>query len=115
MGNCHRLLTQAVETNLTESTSQRLPKSGGNHATGSAVDFNRTAKVPVDISRKSGGLITKEELADFLGLTGRTVENLQRQGLPFYRIGPRRNRYDLKAVIAWLERNCRVSVVGGGR
>jgi phage terminase Nu1 subunit (DNA packaging protein) len=58
-------------------------------------------------------LLTKEQLSAFLGVTQRTVENLQRKGLPFYRIGPRRNRYDPKSVAAWLDRSCRVTVVGG--
>lgn len=102
-----------MKANASEKTGAATGQSGGNHHTESAVDFDRTAKVSVDVARKSGGLITKGELAEFLGLTGRTVENLQKQGLPFYRIGPRRNRYDLKAVTAWLERNCRVTVVGG--
>ncbi len=53
-------------------------------------------------------LLTKRALASFLGVTPRTVEIYQRQGLPFYRLGPRRNRYDLAAVRSWLERRCRV-------
>lgn len=52
-------------------------------------------------------LLEKEQLAAFLGVTQRTVENLQRRGLPFYRLGPRRNRYDLAAVRAWLDHSCR--------
>jgi hypothetical protein len=61
----------------------------------------------------TSGLLTKSDIAKFLGVTERTVENLQRRGLPFYRLGPRRNRYDPKSVAAWLDRSCRVTVVGG--
>lgn len=53
-------------------------------------------------------LLTKREVAGFLRVTVRTVENYQRQGLPFLRLGPRRNRYDLKTVRRWLEQRCRV-------
>jgi hypothetical protein len=53
-------------------------------------------------------LLTKRGLAEFLGVTVRTVETYQRRGLPYFRLGPRRNRYDLVMVRQWLERNCRV-------
>lgn len=53
-------------------------------------------------------LLSKTELALFLGVTGRTVEEYQRRGLPYFRLSARRNRYDLTAVRAWLERHCRV-------
>lgn len=49
-------------------------------------------------------LLTKRELAVFIGLTPRTIELYQRRGLPFYRVGRRRNRYDLLAVRRWLRR-----------
>ena len=47
-------------------------------------------------------LLTKHDLAKFLGVTTRTVEAYQRDGLPFYRLSARRNRYDLVAVKRWL-------------
>jgi phage terminase Nu1 subunit (DNA packaging protein) len=53
-------------------------------------------------------LLSKQELARYLGVTGRTVEEYQRRGLPYFRLSARRNRYDLMAVRAWLERQCRV-------
>lgn len=53
-------------------------------------------------------LLTKRDLAAFLGVTPRTIELHQRRGLPFYRLGPRRNRYDLAAVRRWLNQQCRV-------
>ena len=56
----------------------------------------------------SDHLLSKAELARYLGVTGRTVEEYQRRGLPYFRLSARRNRYDLTAVRAWLERQCRV-------
>ena len=52
-------------------------------------------------------LHSKVEIAAFLGVTQRTVEAYQRLGLPFFKLGPRRNRYDLLAVRGWLESHCR--------
>ena len=54
-------------------------------------------------ARETSRLVTKREVADFLPVTPRTVETYQRQGLPHFRLGPRRNRYDLLAVRKWLE------------
>lgn len=48
-------------------------------------------------------------MASFLKITPRSVENLHRRGLPFYRLGSRRNRYDKAAVLAWLQRTCAVT------
>jgi hypothetical protein len=48
-------------------------------------------------------LLTKRDLARYLGVTPRTVETYQRHGPPFFRLGSRRNRYDLAAVRRWLE------------
>ena len=56
----------------------------------------------------SDHLLSKRELARFLGITGRTVEEYQRRGLPYFRLSARRNRYDLTAVRAWIERHCQV-------
>ncbi len=66
----------------------------------------------VEAAAETSSLLTKRALATFLGVTPRTVEIYQRQGLPFYRLGPRRNRYDLGAVRSWLERRCRVERIG---
>jgi phage terminase Nu1 subunit (DNA packaging protein) len=54
-------------------------------------------------------LLTKHDLAKFLGVTPRTVEVYQRHGLPFYRLSARRNRYDLVAVKKWLDDRSRHS------
>ena len=69
--------------------------------------------IPGEISQAGGGrLLTKRNLAEYLGVSVRTVESYQRQGLPYFRLGPRRNRYDLLAVREWLERRCRVVRLG---
>ena len=52
-------------------------------------------------------LLSKKDLAGYLGVTVRTVEEYQRRGLPYFRLSARRNRYDLMAVRAWLSRKCR--------
>lgn len=54
------------------------------------------------------GLVTKRQVAAYLNLTTRSVENLHKQGLPYFRLGARRNRYDLAAVKTWLDRSCRI-------
>jgi|GEM_PF-3103003 len=53
-------------------------------------------------------LLSKKQLAGYLGVTGRTVGEYQRRGLPYFRLSARRNRYDLMAVRAGLERQCLV-------
>ncbi len=58
------------------------------------------------------GFVSKAVVARFLGLTPRTVENLHTRGLPHFKFGPRRNRYDLAEVKAWAERECRVVRMG---
>lgn len=67
----------------------------------------------VNATPSTGELLTKMQVAQFLGVTPRTVENFQKRGLPFFRLGARRNRFDLAAVRAWLDRNCKVSRVDG--
>lgn len=60
----------------------------------------------------AAALLRKHQLAEFLQLTPRTVENLHQRGLPHFRIGPRRNRYDKAAVLTWLDRTSRVGRSG---
>ncbi|MBL9138925.1 MAG: hypothetical protein JNK85_23855 [Verrucomicrobiales bacterium] len=57
-------------------------------------------------------LLSKREIAAYLRVTTRTVEIYQRLGLPFFRLGPRRNRYDLATVRDWLQRHCRRGLTG---
>jgi|GEM_PF-6635418 len=42
----------------------------------------------------AGRLFNKAEVAQFLGVTPRTIENLTRRGLPHYKLGSRRNCFD---------------------
>ncbi|MGE3312218.1 MAG: DNA-binding protein [Limisphaerales bacterium] len=63
---------------------------------------------PAGQSCAASALLSKRALAVYLGVTPRTIEVYQNKGLPYYRLGPRRNRYDIGAVRAWLERSCRV-------
>jgi len=53
------------------------------------------------------GVVGKRVAAAFLGVTTRTVENLQRQGMPFYRISSRRNGYLIDEIKDWLMRSRR--------
>ena len=53
------------------------------------------------------GLLTKRELAERLRLTPRTVENMMAAGLPYYRLGSRRSRFDWSQVKEYLDENCR--------
>ncbi|MBL9138513.1 MAG: hypothetical protein JNK85_21775 [Verrucomicrobiales bacterium] len=66
----------------------------------------------VGATGSQSGLMTKRALANFLGVSTRTIEVYQQRGLPYYRLGPRRNRYDLGAVRAWLEHHCRAVRIG---
>jgi excisionase family DNA binding protein len=53
---------------------------------------------------------TKKDVAEFLGVTVRTVEAMMvRSGLPFYRLGTRRVRFRLSDVLKWMDERNRVS------
>ena len=47
-------------------------------------------------------LKTKAQVATFLQVTSRTVEKYHTQGLPHFKLGPRRTRYRLQDVMHWL-------------
>ena len=47
-------------------------------------------------------LLLKPELAEYLHVTERTIENQEKKGLPSVRIG-KSVRYDLSDVLAWLK------------
>lgn len=52
---------------------------------------------------------TKDDVAQFLGVTARTVNNLMiHKGLPHYRIGARRVRFRLSEILEWLQSHDRV-------
>ena len=52
---------------------------------------------------------TKKDVANFLGVTVRTVESLMAHShLPYYRLGTRRVRFRLCDVLAWMEERNRI-------
>lgn len=59
-------------------------------------------------------ILTKEQLADLLQVSRRTIENLQQKGLPYIALGPRRNRYLRAEVMAWMRDEYQVRRMGAG-
>lgn len=55
------------------------------------------------------GLVDKKVTAEFLGVSRKTVEKLQREGLPYYKLGSRRNGYLIEEVKAWLTASRKVA------
>ncbi len=51
---------------------------------------------------------TKKQVAEFIGLSVRTVDSYLALGLPHLKLGKRRCRFDLAEVKAWLNDNFRV-------
>lgn len=47
-------------------------------------------------------LLTKEELAKLLKVSGRTIENWERAGLPSYKLSPKVRRYKWTEVWTWI-------------
>jgi len=68
------------------------------------LERNKTAKPATNAPEP---LLTKKEIAAFLQLTPRSIENWQNKGLPHFRLGARRCRFRLADVVAFLESNCR--------
>lgn len=50
-------------------------------------------------------MLTTEELAAALRISGRQVQRLRAAGLPYLSVGARRVRYDLPACQTWLQAN----------
>jgi len=50
-----------------------------------------------------GEILTKKELADTLKVTEKTVDNLRKKGLPFFKVG-NNIRFDKNKVLSWLEK-----------
>ena len=72
----HKRLREALESNLPEKESQKLPKR----------------------------LLTRNEVADFLQVSTRTVDRMCEDGLlKFSKLGPRYIRFNLDDVLAALE------------
>lgn len=52
---------------------------------------------------------TKKDVAEFLGISVRSVENMMTESqLPFYRLGTRRVRFRLADVLEWMEEKNKV-------
>jgi excisionase family DNA binding protein len=64
---------------------------------------------PAVTTATANTLATKREVAAFLRVTPRTVENWLHRGLPHFRLGSRRTRFKLSDVEAFLAENCRVN------
>ena len=52
---------------------------------------------------KSNPLLSTTELAQQIGVCARTVARWRAEGLPYLRLSAISYRYDLRAVMAWLE------------
>lgn len=48
-------------------------------------------------------ILTKKELAEFLKVSEKTIDNLRKNGLPFFRVG-NNIRFDKEKVLNWLEK-----------
>jgi hypothetical protein len=57
---------------------------------------------PVGNAFETHGLVDKKVTAAFLGVSEKTVEKLQREGLPYYKLSPRRNGYFIPEIKEWL-------------
>jgi len=51
---------------------------------------------------------TKKQVAEFLGLSVRTVDTYLQKGLPHVKLGKRRCRFDLAEVKLWVNEHFRV-------
>lgn len=49
------------------------------------------------------GFVSKRDVAELLGFSVRTVDNLMTRGLPHYTVGRRRCRFDLAEVRDWFK------------
>lgn len=47
-------------------------------------------------------ILTKEELAELLQVTVRTIDNLRKKGMPFFKVGDK-VRFNKEKVLKWLE------------
>lgn len=56
-------------------------------------------------------IMTKKELAAFMRVTPRTIENYMRRGLPHYKLTARQTRFRLADVLAWMEKSKTVKVM----
>lgn len=56
------------------------------------------------IKAASVSLVDKRRVAEVIGLSVRTVDNLLQKGMPHIRLGSRRVRFDLDDVIDWIKK-----------
>ena len=67
--------------------------------------MNDTTTTPTEAGEKMTApeirFATKKDVAKFLQLSVRTIDNLLRQGLPHLKLGKRRCRFDMVEVRQW--------------
>lgn len=49
-------------------------------------------------------ILTKDELAALLKVTERTIDNLRKEGMPFFKVGAN-IRFEKETVLKWLKEN----------
>ena len=58
------------------------------------------------------GLLNRTKVAELLGVSKRTIDNLVTQGLPYVLLGRRTARFDPAEVMAWVKRERGVRRLG---
>ncbi len=71
-------------------------------AWGQSAVSNGSAAPPPGLASKAGQLLTIEQVAEFLGVSPRTVRRLMRRGLPSVRFG-RLVRFEQRDLLRWVE------------
>lgn len=66
------------------------------------------AAAPALVTTSPTPFATKKQVAEFIGLSVRTVDLYVSRGMPHLKLGSRRCRFDLVEVRAWLNENFRV-------
>ena len=68
----------------------------------------RPETLPVEALSPEPRLLTKQQCAEFLQVTVRTLEAWMAKGLPYYKLGSRRCRFDRAQVQRYLDEKCAV-------
>lgn len=71
-------------------------------AWGQSAISNGGAAPPPGLASKAGQLLTIEQVAEFLGVSPKTVRRLMRRGLPSVRFG-RLVRFEQRDLLRWVE------------
>ena len=79
-----------------------------NGAHSSPMKSESTIKEPNNKQEEPEGFITKPTVARRMSKCTRTIDNLMREGLPFYKVG-RSTIFKWTEIEAFLAANCRVS------